>query len=385
MQEFLDRRDSLLFRERVTVLFGEPSDIDARSRFRMDRAREIVVLPSMTTADAGSDDAMNIMRAFAVSSSVPHVRCVCMLHSMEHRPLDFVHEDGKNVFMSIGAFKLAMLAKACLVPGVIAFICNLCQTVGDSEYTPEPWQKEYECGLGMEIYQATMSDAYNGSTFQEIAIDILARSQYGNVYLIGFSEVYTDDHGRLQTRLQIHPGAEYKIDNTLSEVRGIFIAGEIGDIIQRGLDEVALCPLDREKVKTLRGSINLGLMKEEEGLMEEDEIETLNETSAKADLRTKERRGSNTSSQMGTLAAAAAAMAETAGQFDNVLFERNKLQLSLEEKAKRNALKGYEAAMAKIGRNLLTSGVDTGIVAEICTEPKDKNKEEAQGKTPVAK
>jgi hypothetical protein len=50
-------------------------------------------------------------------------------------------------------------------------------------------------------------------------------------------------------------------------------------------------------------------------------------------------------------------------------FENKKPVITLEERAHRSAVKGYELAMTKIGHKLLSSGVETGLVAQICRPP----------------
>jgi len=358
IHEFLDRRDSLLFRHRVTVLRGEPSDHGALDRARFDKAEEIVVLPNMTTADTRGDDGMNIMRAFAIIAMVPEVELTCMLHTMDHRPNDFVYLDGKTTFLSIGAFKLQMLAKACLVPGVLSFMSNLCKTVGDNdEARGEAWQNEYEEGLGMEIYEVPLNESYHGMSFHEVATDILARSEHGNVYMIGTDETFIDPNGKTKNRVQIHPGCDYVIQNMQYMVQGVFIAGEIGDIVQKDNDDHTLGPPpSRAKAATLRGSSKQESMQEEEednGHFEKDAMRLMKNG---VDL-TPERKGSKKGNDA----------VEGVNALDQ-FFKNKPVPLTSEEVAKKKALKGYEAAMSRIGHKLLASGVDMGMISEICTD-----------------
>lgn len=77
----------------------------------------------------------------------------------------------------------------------------------------------------------------------------------------------------------------------------------------------------------------------------------------------------------------AQAAAELGGQ-DEAEFQviKKKVVITQEQKARENALKGYEDAMTKIGHKLLASGLDMGLVADICTEPEDKSKRSPKAK-----
>merc|ERR1719456_883607 len=59
------------------------------------------------------------------------------------------------------------------------------------------------------------------------------------------------------------------------------------------------------------------------------------------------------------------------------IFEK-KVEKTADEKARDQALKGYANAMTKIGHKLLASGIDMGVVSEICAEPEDKSKHDAK-------
>jgi hypothetical protein len=106
----------------------------------------------------------------------------------------------------------------------------------------------------MELYQPPLSSAYDGCKFHEIVTDVLARSENGNVYLIGIVEV-GQRNGQIEEVVNIHPGADYTV-NVNGETLGIFIASEVGDIRQREVGEYALGPAGRDKQRTLRGAMN---------------------------------------------------------------------------------------------------------------------------------
>mmetsp|Transcript_97981 Transcript_97981/g.169715 ORF Transcript_97981/g.169715 Transcript_97981/m.169715 type:complete len:1160 (+) Transcript_97981:77-3556(+) len=326
LRQFLARRESMLFRGRVTPLHGEPFESSARERAALDTAKQIVVLPNLSTADVVGDDAVNIMRTFALCSAVPHVRTICLLHRLEHRPSTLEARDGNGQFISIDAFKLALLAKACLTPGVLSFVSNLYRAVGDSpESTGDSWQVEYEKGLGCEIYEADLSVAYEGATFYEVATDVVARSEKGNVYFIGI----VDHNGDVI----IHPGCQTRISVAYAKMTGIFLASEAGDIVQCKPGDYLLGPLPQElRRSSLRASLQAA------GVGDPPPSDPV----------------SPKSSNLG----------ESLKLLESLTVPEVYVPTAAEiERAK--ATKGYEVAMKDIGHTLLARGLNTGIVAEI--------------------
>ena len=86
-----------------------------------------------------------------------------------------------------------------------------------------------------------LSRAYDGAAFIEVVQDVLARSENGDVHLIGFTEKY---EGSVERYVRVHPGFdfEFEIDDDCL-VSGVFIAPDLGAIEQ--------CP-DGEPGKTIR-------------------------------------------------------------------------------------------------------------------------------------
>lgn len=252
---FLSRREAEHFRHRITLLCGEAVEEDDLKRVALDKASIALVLPDLSTADVGKDDTTNVMRTFSMCNASPHVYTVCLLHRvdlMEAQPTD-----ASCSFVSIDAFKLALLAKACIARGVLTLVCNLCRTVGDSPLTEgdsndseEMWQREYERGMGHELYEVPLLDTYDGLSFADIAEDVLARSESGQVYLIGIAN---DDpnagkrKGPASRIVQLHPGGDFQVWVSKGTA-GVFIAEDMGAIEQMPHGEVLRSLDERENV-----------------------------------------------------------------------------------------------------------------------------------------
>lgn len=229
MRMFLERREALWFRERVVLLRGDAFRPEDLGRAAVSSAERVVVLPNLCVADVAGDDATNIMRTFALGATVPHVPVTCMLHCAEHNQ-SALSSGGESSFVSIDAFKLSLLASASLTRGALTLICNLCKTIGDMEFEGQQWQRDYERSLGYELYETPLSPAYHNETFSTIVWDALARSEEGDVYLIGLIQMDPEVGRRL---VRIHPGADYRVSvESMSHTAGVFIAPDISSIVQ---------------------------------------------------------------------------------------------------------------------------------------------------------
>lgn len=231
---FLSHRRSLRFRPRVFLLRGDPFNHADRARVALTHARQAVILPDLNTADVTTDDAANIMRMYSLCGTAPHVRKVCLLHRAEHKPSTLSAGMRNCEFVSIDAFKLSLLSKACLSRGALALIANLCKTVGDdTEERSSQWLVEYQRSLGIELYEVDFCDAYMGSTFGEVWQDMLARSPDADVYLIGYVEESHNPMDPLEPpsrKVRLHPGPDAVINRQV--VSGVFLAPDVSSIIQ---------------------------------------------------------------------------------------------------------------------------------------------------------
>mmetsp|Transcript_66588 Transcript_66588/g.147465 ORF Transcript_66588/g.147465 Transcript_66588/m.147465 type:complete len:1184 (-) Transcript_66588:51-3602(-) len=232
IRRFLGRREAILFRDHVFPLTGDAFSPEDLWRAATWHARQVVILPNLSLADVTQDDATNIMRTFALSSIVQSVNALCMLHCAESRPSSV--SGGHVEFVTIDEFKFSLLAKACVARGSLAYICNLCKTVGDAAPHGKPWLRDYERSLGCEAYEVALSPAYHGATFGEAFEDVLARSRNGDVYLIGFTSATKRSRGGGKQRrsVHLHPGNNFQLQVVDGSIAGVFVAPDLEAIEQ---------------------------------------------------------------------------------------------------------------------------------------------------------
>lgn len=235
LTRFLGLRAALLWRHKVTLLVGEVFDDNDQKRACLKDARRIFVLPNFTASDVFTEDAKNIMRSFAVSAVAPHIRVDCLLHTSESRLAveKGQREDSGLQFHSIDSMKLLLMAKACIIRGGCALICNLCRTmVNTGDAGKKPWQIDYDKSLDIEVYQVRLSSMYHGCFFLEIFEDILIRSE-GTVQLIGIVE-FSKKGAAL---ISINPASSQPLDLRSETACGVFLAPDLGAIVQRNPGE----------------------------------------------------------------------------------------------------------------------------------------------------
>jgi len=244
-KQWLRRKENQNMFNRVTILVGSVVDDADLPRFACERASAIFILPDIFTHDPHQDDTENIVRALALRRCVPHVRMIVLFHKSENKAVlknnqryqraGISGNQGTLDILGIDQFKLELLGKSCDVIGFSTLICNLCKTIGDSEddeYTPK-WSREYQCGLGNELYEIPLSPHYflKDSSFGEVVLDCLERSDSSQVYLIGLVEHREDNLG--EKRILINPGPKYKIKSPAQyNTYGIFVSPDRDSIRQ---------------------------------------------------------------------------------------------------------------------------------------------------------
>lgn len=234
LRKFLQRPESLFFRDRVLLLSGDAFNPDDLDRAGASFAYRLVVLPDMGVADVASDDNANLMRTFAIGAAVPDVPMTCLLHCAACAKAGV--ETGRTRYLTIDRFKFSMLAMGCISRGAMTLVSNLCKTFGDMESGGQQWQACYQHGIQQELYEVSLTESYDGSTFVEVAWDTLMRSQDHDVYLIGLIEF--DEDGERQ--VLIHPGATYAVDFKNDRVAGIFIAPDVTAIFLAAEDDILI-------------------------------------------------------------------------------------------------------------------------------------------------
>eukprot|EP00441_Pelagodinium_beii_P047351 CAMPEP_0197621842 /NCGR_PEP_ID=MMETSP1338-20131121/2280_1 /TAXON_ID=43686 ORGANISM="Pelagodinium beii, Strain RCC1491" /NCGR_SAMPLE_ID=MMETSP1338 /ASSEMBLY_ACC=CAM_ASM_000754 /LENGTH=1182 /DNA_ID=CAMNT_0043191393 /DNA_START=58 /DNA_END=3606 /DNA_ORIENTATION=- len=242
--KYVDRllkRDANKWRSKVFLLYGQAFNTNDLHRCCASMAKHVLILPDMTTPDMNTDDLKNIMRTYAMCSVSKTVKATCLVHSAEHEGSMLSGSTPNSVFVSIDAIKMSLLGKACMFPGAMTLISNLCISVGSSTVSlfeqRRHWLGDYERGLDMELYEELLSVAYHGSTFMEVFEDILMRSD-GCVYLIGITDSADLGSARGKSRsgnereVLINPGPDYFMSIAPGKTAGVFMAQDLGAIVQ---------------------------------------------------------------------------------------------------------------------------------------------------------
>ncbi|KAF4667502.1 Calcium-activated potassium channel subunit alpha-1 [Perkinsus olseni] len=249
MSEYLRQKENVHMRSRVYTLQGSLLEAADMRRIGATQAEAFFIVPSIFSSNPVQDDTENLVRVFSVRRYNPTARIIVLLHKAEHKDIlgsemlsgaspDVEGEDTSELatLICIDQFKLELIGKTCQVPGFSSLICNLCTSVSDTESpegTPQ-WLREYDAGLGNELYEVPLSPAYYGQQFGRCCLDVLNRSENHDVYLIGLVEGSAGDNGG--KLITINPGADYLVvdsdENT--GVYGIFIASDRDAIVQKG-------------------------------------------------------------------------------------------------------------------------------------------------------
>jgi hypothetical protein len=347
VRSILSHKASMLFRHRVHLYKGEPFNTYDLERVKLQDAMRAFVLPNLVAPNPGADDGANIMRTFAIGRHAPYLHTLCMLHRAENNPATLALKGSKLSFISVDAFKLSMLAKASLTKGALSFILNLCKTTGDdNSYNLKSWQRDYGHSVGMELYEVPLSVDYDQDKFGEVALDVLHRSQVGEVIMIGVVEdpiegVDIDD----QRKVRIHPGNDYVL-NVDGSMAGIFIAPDIKSIRQRG------DPNDRIATELARPRA--------EASAAVDTPRKHDRKGARASMSPK----SPVDRQDGEETARSKQLSYAQELKNNEIAQREEV----EKREQAIADARYQSAMTGIKRRLLVQGVNVPLVDEVSTE-----------------
>eukprot|EP00437_Effrenium_voratum_P014679 CAMPEP_0181455574 /NCGR_PEP_ID=MMETSP1110-20121109/30828_1 /TAXON_ID=174948 /ORGANISM="Symbiodinium sp., Strain CCMP421" /LENGTH=756 /DNA_ID=CAMNT_0023579963 /DNA_START=75 /DNA_END=2342 /DNA_ORIENTATION=+ len=191
------------------------------------------------TSEVDSDDQANIMRTYAICAAGSKIRATCLLHSAQHRGSILSGSTPNSYFVSVDAIKMGLLGKACMFPGAITMISNLCVSVGEGTdvmyRVRRHWLSDYEHGLGNELYEVPLSTGYTGYTFIDAFEDVLVRSK-GSTYLIGITDTVplntTRGHAKGEREVLINPGPDFELKVVEGRTAGVFIAPELDKIEQ---------------------------------------------------------------------------------------------------------------------------------------------------------
>merc|ERR1719313_735610 len=224
VKELMKESDYSHSAERVFYMHGEVLTYGDLDRVDPNNAAAFFVFPN-TLAENEAQDKKSLLETFHLRNVAPQARVVTLL--LNYNPAyerQFKNDQMVDV-VCLEQLRLSLLGKSCLVPGFGVVILNLFQTFGAITEAEMPqWLQDYARGLEMELYADELSNAYAGSFFGDVVMDVMQQSHEKDVLLLGI--MFSDD------TIYIHPGQEYVIPVD-EPVRGIFIARELSEVIQK--------------------------------------------------------------------------------------------------------------------------------------------------------
>jgi len=249
---FTRLKQNISLAPKISVFRGSVLESEHLKRVSASKVEAFFVLPNLNCANPFQEDAENIIRMMAVRRYMPWARVILLLLKAESRGIladagiNGDSGDSKLTILAADQFKLELVGKSIDVLGFAPLICNLCKSVGEDEDEGEDaekpvWLKEYELGVGNELYEIELSPLYSDkrqAVFSEVVIDVLEQNG-GTVYLIGLVEQSTRENTK---QILVNPGPQYPIKLTTTGIRtfGIFIADHRDSVQQCELNMVFL-------------------------------------------------------------------------------------------------------------------------------------------------
>jgi len=349
LKRMLNLKEAIMFRSRVFMVRGQALNKNDWEKIGPWKIARVVVLPDVTTSNTEKDDQLNIMRTYAMCSISASITATCLLHSAAHQGSMLSGSTPNSNFVSIDAIKMNLLGKACMFPGAMALICNLCVSVGENKdkyAIRRHWLADYERGLDIELYEMILTDGYHGATFQQIFEDILNRSN-GATYLIGITDLGGNGvHGR---EVMINPGPDYQVKISSGRTAGVFMASDVDAISQMTPGEELLCSQSKEPKRLPR--------------FERDQAKLVDPTFVEANV------AQNLQATFRPISAKSltsnASLKSDATDFDGKKVSRaNKLRQRETEKIMGEVDEKYDKTMLEVKTKLMEKGLKPDLIAD---------------------
>jgi len=202
----MSKKEWLPFRDHLFIVKGSLMDWNTITNARLGDAVAVYLMPSLQVTNVTAADTEVAILCSRIKDIIsPKAQMIIMLHRQESKNMIIGFSEEQLSIIVIQHFKYSCIGKTCAgLPGFITLVNNLCKCVSDiREPDKANWQQEYDNGLGTEMYQIPLSDAYIGCKYSDAVIDFIQRSPQKNVVLIGLCDIGTG--------LKLHPGENYVI------------------------------------------------------------------------------------------------------------------------------------------------------------------------------
>lgn len=178
-----DHQLETLFREprfakKIIYLQGDPLDENDLKRVQIEKAQTVMIMCKNYLVNAEEEDSKTILKAIFIKKylDIHHSEtrlCIQMLRSegKAHYILSLNKQVKNDQVACVQELKMSLFAKACICPGLIAFITNLINSSGDPDVhkIEKDWLLKYWIGMGFEIYKTKISSYFNGRSFARSA------------------------------------------------------------------------------------------------------------------------------------------------------------------------------------------------------------------------
>ncbi|KAF0682621.1 Aste57867_25258 [Aphanomyces stellatus] len=172
------------YEQRVVYLQGSAMLDSDLKRANASCARMCFILLNKLSQDGDRNDTASNLLTISLrhhTSNVPLFVQVLKTDNIHH-----IHISGATNIVCVDEIKLGVLAKACVIPGLCAFLCNILFTFRPFHYRSTFWAAEFLAGCAHDIYAARIPKFLDGfisfSTFafivyQEFSAILLATSE----------------------------------------------------------------------------------------------------------------------------------------------------------------------------------------------------------------
>ncbi|KAI9009874.1 hypothetical protein BC832DRAFT_597262 [Gaertneriomyces semiglobifer] len=241
------------YRNRLYYLRGTALNANDLKRAQANFATALFLLnqDSPTVADAGTEeselrvtrgmDAQILMMSLTAKNFVAGLPIFAEVQDI--RSQDLSQTCGCDRILCIDEIKMALLARNCLVPGLLTLVLNLVHTYKDARMTADlfnPWTQEYQHGAGHQIVSFKIPAGLVGVRFHHVVQEI-----YQTFGAIVFA-VMSANAGFNTNPIRLNPGREYR-----------FKDDDIAFAAADGGDEFVLRVLLQYKDTAIRDELNL--------------------------------------------------------------------------------------------------------------------------------
>ncbi|KND04243.1 uncharacterized protein SPPG_01674 [Spizellomyces punctatus DAOM BR117] len=255
------------YRNRVIYLRGTALSIPDLRRAQATFATALFLLnldsPSDENSGGGNEDeqlrvtrgvdAQILMQALVAKNAFPGLPIFGEVQDI--RSQDLSQTCGCDRVLCIDEVKMSILARNCLVPGILTLILNLVHTYKDARmtYLSDAWTTEYQHGAGHQVYSFKVPTGLVGVRFPHVV-----REVYHTFGAIVFA-VMSSNAGFNVNPIRLNPGKDYRLrDDDIA-----FCAADGGDELMLRImlqykdtairDELNLFELGKEMDKVVVG------------------------------------------------------------------------------------------------------------------------------------